>query len=94
VGTANEPSSVVTGHAFKVIRDIDHSGISGTGLVAEGWESTDGETVVLVWLSATPSVCIYSDIRHVEMIHGHGGDTRIVFDIPKTPATEGDRHGT
>ena len=81
----------MTGHAFKVIRDIDHSNVSGTGLVAEGWESTDGETVVLVWLSATPSVCIYGDIRHVEMIHGHGGDTRIVFDIPKP---ERDQEGT
>lgn len=81
----------MTGHTFNVIRDVDHSGISGTGLVAEGWESSDGKTVVLVWLSETPSVCIYSDIRHIEAIHGHGGDTRIVFD-PKPaeePAPEG-----
>lgn len=75
----------MTGHAFKVYRDIDHSNVSGVGLVAEGWESTSGDTVVLVWLSATPSVCIYTDIRHVEAIHGHGGDTRIVFDVPKPP---------
>lgn len=79
----------MTGHAFKVFRDVDHSNVSGTGLVAEGWESSDGGTVVLVWLSATPSVCIYSDIRHVEAIHGHGGDTRLVFDQPKQgPAPE------
>jgi hypothetical protein len=70
----------MSGQTFQVIRDVDHSGISGTGLVAEGWESSDGKTVVIVWLSATPSVCIYSDIRHVEAIHGHGGDTRIVYD--------------
>ena len=77
----------MTGQAFQVIRDVDHSGVSGVGLVAEGWESSDGKTVVIVWLSATPSVCIYSDIRHVEAIHGHGGDTRIVFDAPHEGAT-------
>lgn len=76
----------MTGQMFQVFRDVDHSGVSGTGLVAEGWESTSGKTVVLVWLSATPSVCIYSDIRHVEAIHGHGGDTRIVFEDGSTIA--------
>jgi hypothetical protein len=78
----------MTGHTFRVIRDIDHSGISGTGDVAEGWESSDGNTVVLKWRGKTPSVCIYSDIRHIEAIHGHGGDTRIVFDSPRDPETE------
>jgi hypothetical protein len=73
----------MTGATFTVHRDIDHSNVSGVGVVAEGWESSDGKTVVLVWRSATPSVCIYSDIRHVELIHGHGGDTRIVFDAPR-----------
>jgi len=81
----------MSGATFTLHRDFDPSGVSGTGVVAEGFESTDGETVVLVWLSATPSVCIYSDIRHVEMIHGHGGDTRIVFDIPRR---ERDQEGT
>jgi len=79
----------MSGATFTLYRDIDHSNVSGTGAVAEGWESSAG-TVVLIWLSATPSVCIYSDIRHVEAIHGHGGDTRIVFDAldetePKDP---------
>jgi hypothetical protein len=78
----------MSGATFSIIRDVDHSRVSGTGRVAEGWESTSGKTVVIVWLSATPSVCIYSDIRHVELIHGHGGDTRIVFDSPRDPETE------
>jgi len=76
----------MTGMTFTIHRDVDHSGVSGTGLVAEGWESSSGKAVVVVWLSATPSVCIYSDIRHVELIHGHGGDTRIVFDDPRREA--------
>ena len=75
---------------FTIHRDVDHSEVSGTGVVAEGWESSDGKTVVLKWCSDTPSVGIYSDIRDVEAIHGHGGDTRIVFD---DPAAQAAHHG-
>lgn len=72
----------MTGTTFTIHRTEDPSGVSGTGVVAEGWESSDGKTVVLKWLSETPSVCIYEDVRHVELIHGHGGKTVIVWDSP------------
>lgn len=73
----------MTGSTFTVHRTEGPSGISGTGVIAEGWESSDGKTVVLLWLTVTPSLCVYSDVRHVEAIHGHGGKTRIVWDTPQ-----------
>lgn len=73
----------MTGATFTIHRDEDVTGISGTGVIAEGWESSDGKTVVLLWLTDTPSVCVYSDVRHIERIHGHGGKTRIVWDTPQ-----------
>ena len=72
----------MTGTTFTLHRHSDPSGVSGVGVVAEGWESSDGKTVVIKWLSATPSVCIYQDIRHVKALHGHGGATEIVWDTP------------
>lgn len=72
----------MTGTTFTLHRSADPSKVSGTGVVAEGWESSSGEYVVLVWLTDTPSLCVYRDIRHVEEIHGHEGATQIVWDSP------------
>jgi hypothetical protein len=64
---------------FTLERDVDVSGISGTGTVAEGAMFTDG-TVVIRWLAGTHhSTVIWDDIASVEAIHGHGGATRIVW---------------
>lgn len=71
----------MTGATFTLHRDEDPSNVSGTGVVAEGWENSRGQ-VVITWLSNTPSTCIYTDIRDVEAIHGHSGKTRIVWDTP------------
>lgn len=59
---------------FYLERSEDESGVSGTGRVAEGVQFTSGQ-VTLCWLTDTPSIGIYKDITHVEMIHGHGGKT-------------------
>lgn len=77
----------MTGATFTIHRYSDPTGISGTGVVAEGVEWSDG-TVALRWLTATPSLCIYSDIRHIQAIHGHRGSSEIVWDDPTkyTPA--------
>lgn len=72
----------MTGATFTIHRTEDPSGVSGTGVVAEGWESSNGKWVVLLWLSDTPSLCVYRDVREVELIHGHGGKTQIVWDSP------------
>lgn len=63
---------------FVLDRIEDKSGVSGTGIVAEGVEFGDG-TVALRWLSDTASTVFYSCMEDVEKIHGHNGATRIEF---------------
>jgi hypothetical protein len=66
--------------AFQLVRDTDLTGVSGTGVVAEGVAFSDG-TVALRWLSAWPTSVVFHDrgIEAVEAVHGHGGATRIVW---------------
>jgi hypothetical protein len=72
---------------FELHRTHDVSGVSGVGVVAVGADLGDG-TVVIRWLSETPSTVIWSSDEHtsamekVERIHGHGGHTRIVWQAP------------
>ncbi len=61
---------------FVLIRAEDVSGVSGTGVVAEGVEFTDG-TVAMRWLRRPYSVACYASIRDVVAVHGHGGKTRV-----------------
>lgn len=72
---------------FQLVRDVDETGISGTGVVAEGIEFSDG-VVALRWLvpagspgAGNPTSVVFHDngLASVEKIHGHGGKTRIVF---------------
>jgi hypothetical protein len=65
---------------FELHRDTDVSGVSGTGVVAEGVAFSDG-TVALRWLSDWPTSVVFHDrgVEAVEAIHGHGGATRIVW---------------
>lgn len=72
---------------FFLQRDEDNTGVSGTGIVAEGIEFTDG-VVALRWMvpsgnegSGNPTSVVFHDngIESVEKIHGHQGRTRIVF---------------
>lgn len=66
---------------FHLERDVDISGVSGTGVVAEGVEFSDG-TVALRWCSEWPTSVVFHDrgMAAVEKIHGHSGATRIVWD--------------
>lgn len=63
---------------FELHRDEDETGVSGTGIVAEGVEFTGG-MVALSWLSPYACVNVYGNIKVVEDLHGHGGKTRVVF---------------
>lgn len=64
---------------FHFERDVDETGISGTGRVAEGVEFSDG-TIALRWLSEHTSTAVYASINDVVHIHGHQGKTRIVWE--------------
>lgn len=66
---------------FVLQRDIDATGVSGTGVVAEGCQFSDG-TAVMRWLTKNrPSSLVFyeSGVSGVEEIHGHGGATKIVW---------------
>lgn len=74
---------------FLLQRDVDLTGLSGTGVVAEGVEFSDG-TVVLRWLDidhdsenykrgVRPTTVVQENIEAVEALHGHGGATYIVW---------------
>lgn len=64
---------------FKLVRDTDVSGISGTGIVGEGVIFSDGR-VAMRWLTATATTVVFDCIEDVETIHGHGGYTWVKFD--------------
>ena len=64
---------------FFLDRDLDVSGVSGTGIVAEGIQFSDGVCVVR-WLSERRSTVVWSDIEDVVFIHGHDGKTQIVWE--------------
>lgn len=66
---------------FRLRRDQDVTGVSGTGVVAEGVEFADG-TVALRWLSETASTAVFASIDDVQKIHGHDGATRVVWVDP------------
>lgn len=69
-----------TQRTFILVRDEDVTGVSGTGIVAEGVEFFDG-VVVLRWTSAFPTSVVFHDkgVESVMAIHGHGGATQIVW---------------
>lgn len=64
---------------FHLVRDIDVTGVSGTGTVAEGVLLSNG-VAVLSWRGEFSSVAMYmKGMPEVEHIHGHGGATRVVW---------------
>lgn len=66
--------------SFILVRETDPTGISGTGPVAEGVEFSDG-TVALRWMGKWPTSVVFHErgIEAVNTVHGHNGDTKIVW---------------
>lgn len=67
---------------FILRRNIDVSGISGTGVIAEGVEFHDGQ-VVLSWFGEHHTIEVSPSIKDVIDIHGHGGKTVVAWDKDK-----------
>jgi len=65
---------------FVLERIEDVTGISGTGIVAEGIEFSDG-VVCLHWTSDWPSSVVHYDrgMESVYHVHGHNGSTKVKF---------------
>lgn len=72
---------------FQLVRDEDVSGISGTGIVAEGIEFSDGR-VALRWRGEHGSTVIHDSVANVVRIHGHQGRTRVAYAAGSPPAEE------
>lgn len=63
---------------FRLVRAVDSTGISGIGIVAWGVQFPDGK-VVTRWNGKIAQVSVWEGIEDVYAIHGHGGDTRVVW---------------
>jgi hypothetical protein len=63
---------------FVLQRETDVSGVSGTGVVADGVMWPDGSASVH-WRGERPSIVFWPWMQWVEEIHGHGGSTHIVW---------------
>lgn len=64
---------------FYLYRASDVSGVSGTGIVADGAAFPDGK-VAVCWRRSAAGITneiVYDSIADVEKIHGHGGLTSI-----------------
>ena len=67
-----------TMRTFLLVRDLDVSGTSGTGPVAEGVEWSNG-TITMHWLSQLETHENLANMKVLMQIHGHGGATRVEF---------------
>lgn len=63
---------------FVLQRIIDHTGVSGTGIVAEGVVFSDG-SAVLRWRGEHASTVMWKSLDDAMHVHGHDGATQAVF---------------
>lgn len=61
---------------FKLVRCADVSGVSGTGVVAEG-VTFDYGTTVICWTRPPYSIAVFDSPEAVLNVHGHGGCTKL-----------------
>lgn len=64
---------------FILARDEDETGVSGTGVVAEGVEFSDGRVAVRWIVGEHRSTVTWDNIDAVKAVNGHRGRTRIVW---------------
>lgn len=75
---------------FLLVRHVDPSGVSGTGVVAQGVEFGDG-TVALRWECTRPATAVWDDIDDMISTHGHSGCTEIRWVDPLRACTARER---
>lgn len=69
-------SKDVTMRRFVLVRSEDVSGTSGTGVVAEGVEWSNGQ-VSIHWISQLESINNYANTKVLTALHGHEGRTTV-----------------
>ncbi len=67
---------------FALQRNVDVSGVSGVGEIAQGVEFDDG-TVCMRWLSEYRSTVMWQDIDTAMAVHGHNGATVLLWLDPE-----------
>ena len=63
---------------FTLVRYADISGVSGTGVVAEGVEFSSG-MVALNWAGRLSSMAFYFSMSDLLRVHGHEGASDILW---------------
>lgn len=75
------------GKPFVLVRDQDVSGVSGTGVVANGILWPDGQAAIHWTGSTYPTTTPHpAGMESVIAVHGHNGATRVVWkeiDVPR-----------
>jgi hypothetical protein len=67
---------------FHLDRTEDQTGVSGTGVVAQGVEFDNGK-VAMTWIVRDmPTVTVYDSMDWIEVLHGHDGRTVVVWEDP------------
>lgn len=69
---------------FHLVRDVDVSGCSGTGIVAQGVQFPSG-TCVMEWKPGKVDVCslgTYRSAFELLAVHGHNGASRLEWIDP------------
>lgn len=74
---------------FELVRYRDPSGVSGTGVVAEGCLFTDG-SVALRWRGENPATAVWPNLDSVLAVHGHDGATEVRWVSHQTASPAGD----
>jgi len=68
--------------SFYLFRDEDVTGVSGTGVVAEGIAFSDGRAAIRWCVGDHRSTSVWESMEALEAIHGHDGRTRVVWEVP------------
>lgn len=71
--TGAAPSSPLL---FELVRTRDISGVSGTGVVADGVQFAD-DSVAIRWRGEHPATAVWPTIADVLAVHGHHGATTV-----------------
>jgi hypothetical protein len=74
-GTEEQENGV---RRFLLVRERDLTGVSGTGIVAEGAVFSGGVSI-LHWLKAPYAIGMFQSITDLIAVHGHEGATHIQF---------------
>ena len=69
---------------FHLVRHRDHSGVSGTGVVAEGAVWSSG-AVALHWPGHPRATSVWANLDDLRIAHGHEGATVVRFLDEATP---------